>query len=151
MVYFADAINLPLPFDAFINYLWGVEVGKSSYKIIVGQNCITQSLTVMLLHCSFICVLLCSILLFLRVSSSSVLLCSPHHVDLPFVTPNQCHDAPYVGRIHGDTMTFPLKVFKHDVVEVDPLLKNCSVLMLGVQILVSFASIVGPDKELLCP
>ena len=44
-------------------------------------------------------------------------------------------------------MAFPFEVVKHDVVEVDSLLKGCSVVIFDVQILIRFAS-VGPGKEL---
>ena len=104
----------------------------------------------MLPHYSFVCVLLHSLLFCISVSSSSVLVCSPRHVDLPLVMSNQCHDVTHVCRIHCDTMALPFEVVKHDVIEVDPLLKACSVSMFDVQILLSFAS-VCPEKEYVCP
>ena len=127
-----------------------MEVGQSPYEVVVGPNCIAQGFSVMLPHCSFIGVLLHSLLLLCSVSANSILLCTPQYVDLPLVLTNQCHDVSHVSRIYGDTMTFSSEVIKHDVIEVDPLLKGCSVLMLGVQILISFAS-AGPGKELVCP
>ena len=148
---FADTVDLPLPFEAFVNYLGGVEVGKSRYEIVVRPNYIAQQgLIIMLSHYSFISVLLRCLLLLLSASSGSILLCSPQHVDLPLMTSNQSHDATHVGRINGNTMPFPFEVVKHDGIEVGPLLKGCSVLMLCIQILISFASIC-PDKELVCP
>ena len=65
------------------------------------------------------------------------------------MTSNQRHDVTHVGRIHRDTMTFSFDVVKHDLIEVDSLLNGCSVIMLGVQILIRFVS-VGPDKALVC-
>ena len=100
----------------------------------------------MLPHYSFISVPLRSLLLFLIVISSSILLCIPHHIDLPHVMANQSHDVT-----HGDTMTVPFEVVKHDLIEIDPLLKGRSVLMLDVQILISFASVLGPNKKRVCP
>mmetsp|Transcript_2847 Transcript_2847/g.5764 ORF Transcript_2847/g.5764 Transcript_2847/m.5764 type:complete len:236 (-) Transcript_2847:640-1347(-) len=147
---FPDAINLLLPVEASINYLGRVEVGKSPDKVVVGPNCIGQALTIMLPHDNFIRVLLHCLLLLLSISPSLILLCCPHHVDLPLVPANQCHDVSHVDRVYRDTMALPFEVVKHDVVEVDPLLKGCSVLMLGVKILITSAS-VGPDKELVCP
>ena len=150
---FSDTIDLPLPILACINYLGGVEVGKSLCKILVQPNCIAKELTVVLAHYSFISFLLHSfllLLLFLYVGSSSVLLCSPHHVDLPFMTSNQCHDVTHGSRIHRDAPALPFEVFNHNDVKIDPLLKGCSVLMLDIQILVSISSI-GLGKELVCP
>ena len=46
-------------------------------------------------------------------------------------------------------MTFPFEVVKHDAVEVDPLIKSCDVIMLGLQILVK-SPCICPDKELVC-
>ena len=117
-----------------------MEVGKSPYNIVVGLSYIAQELTIALPHYSFIHILLCSLLL-LSVSSSFV--CSTHDVDLLLVMSNQCHDVVHVDRIHGDTMSLLFEVVKQDVVEVDQLLKGCSVIMLDVQILISFAS-TGP-------
>ena len=111
-----------LPFDACINYLGRVEVGQSSYEIVVGPNCIAQGLIVMLPYYSFICVLLRCLLLFCSVRTSSFLLCSPQHVEISLVPTNQCHDVIHVGKIHCDTSTFPFELVKHDVKEVDPLL-----------------------------
>ena len=105
----------------------------------------------MLPYCSFISVLLHCLLLCLSVSSGSVLLCSPHHVDLPLVTLNQCRGVTrHVGRIHYDTTTLPSEAVKHHVVEIDSLLKGCSVIMLDLQILISFPS-ADPDKDLIRP
>ena len=137
-------------FEAFINYLGGVEIGKSPYEIVVKPNCIIQGLTIILPHYSFAHVLLHSLLLYLSVSSSSVLLCCPYHFNLPLVTANQCYDVAHVDRIHHNPIAFPFKVVKHDVIEVDLVLKGCSVLMLDLQILINFAS-VGPNKELVYP
>ena len=148
---FPDTVYPPPPsLDACINYLGGVELGQSPYGIVVEPNCISQRLCIILPHYSFICTLLLSLLLLYSVHTSSVLLCSPQHVDLPLVMSNQCHDVTHVGRIDRDIMTFPFEIFKHDVIEVDPLLKGCSVLILEFQILISFAS-VGPAKKLVCP
>ena len=147
---FPDAINLLLPVEAFLNYLGGVEVGKSTDKVVVRPNFIAQALTIMLPHDSFVGVLLHCLLLLLNISPSTVLLCCPHHVDLPPVPADQCHDVSHVGRVHLDTMALPFEVVKHDVVEVDSLLKGCSVVGLDVQILITSAS-VGPDKEIICP
>ena len=107
---FPDTIHPPPPLDACINYLECVEVGLSPYEIVVGPNCIAQGLHIMLPHYSFIRVLLHCLLLFCSVCASSILLCSPQHVDLPLVMTNQCHDVTHVGRIHRDTMAFPFEV-----------------------------------------
>jgi len=147
---FADAINLLLPVEAAIDYFGGVEVGKSLNKFVVRTNCIGQALTIMLPHYSFIHVLLHCLLLLLSISPSLILLCCPHHVDLPLVPADQCHDVSHVGRIHCETMALSFEVVKHDAVEADPLLKGYSVLILDLQILISSAS-VGPGKELVCP
>ena len=142
---FPAGCHLSLPFEAFINYLGGAEVGKSTDKVVVRTNWISQWLTVMLPHYNFISVLLYPLLLFLIIRASSVLLGCPHHVDLPLATSNQCHDVTHVSRIHGDKMALLFEFLKHDAVEVDPLLKGCSVIMFDLQILIRFAS-VGPDK-----
>ena len=141
--FFSCPLNSPLPFDSSVNYLGCVEFGQSPYKIVVRLNYIVQGLI-------FISALLCCLLVLYSVSSSSVLLCSSQHVDLPLRTSNQSYDVTHVCRIHGDTMPFPFEVVKYDVIEVDPLLKGYNVLMLDVQILASFAS-VCPDKELVYP
>ena len=73
----------------------------------------------MLPYYSFKCVLLHSLLLCFRASSSSVLLCCPHHVDLPPMTANQWHDVTHVGRICGDTMSLPFEFLKHGAIEDD--------------------------------
>ena len=104
----------------------------------------------MLSYYSFISVLLHCLLLCLSLSSSSILLCCPQYVDLPLVMSNQCHDVIHVGRIHCDVIVLPFAIFKHDVVEVDPLLKGCSVLMLDLQILIRCSS-TCPDKYIVCP
>ena len=106
--------------------------------VVVEPNCIAQGLCIMLPHYNFIGILLRFLLLCCSVCVSSILLCSPRHVDLPLVMSDQCHDVYHVGRIHCDTMAFPFEVFKHDVIKIDSLLKGCSVLMLGVQILSDF-------------
>ena len=134
---FPDTIHLPPPFDApidaCINYLGHVEVGQSPYKMVAGPNCIAQRICIKLPHYSFVRVLLCCLLLCCSVSASSILVRSPHHVALSLVTFDQCHDVTRVGRIHGDAMLFLFEVFKYDVIEVDSLLKGCSVLMLELQ------------------
>ena len=127
-----------------------MEVGQSPYEIVVGPNCIAQGLTVVVSYYSFISVLLYCLLHFCSASSSSVLLCSPQHVDLSLVTSNQCHNVTHVGRICCDTMALLFELVKHYVVEVDPILKGCNVLMLCIQILISLDSI-SPGKELVCP
>ena len=149
-VLFLRSLDPPLPFDSFFNYLGGVEVGKSTDKVVVRPTCIAQGLIARLPHFSFVRVLLHSLLLLCSVRAYSILLCSPQHVDLPLVTSNKCHDVTHVGRIHRDTMALPFEVIKHDVIEIDSLLKGCSVLMLELQILISLAS-VGPGKELIFP
>ena len=88
------------------------------YKAVVKPNYIALGLIIMLPHSSFVSALLHCFILCLSVSSGSVFLCYPHHVDLPLVTSNQCHDVTHVGRMHSDTMVLPFKFVKHDVVEV---------------------------------
>ena len=90
----------------------------------------------MLSHCSFISVLL-HFLLF------------PPSVCTGYVS-NLCHDATHVYIICNDTMTLPFEFLKHDIIEVDPLLQGCSVLILGLQIPIRFVSI-SPEKELAYP
>ena len=65
------------------------------------------------------------------------------------MTTNQCHDVTNVGRIHHDTMPFPYIFLKHDVIEVDSLLEDCSVIMLDLQILIRSPS-VYPNKKFVC-
>ena len=85
---------------------------------------------------SFASVLLHCLLLLFSVRASSLLLCCPQHVDLSLMSTDQYHDVTHVCRIHHDTMTSPFEVVKHDVVQVDSLLKGYSVIILGVQILI---------------
>ena len=103
--------------------------------------------TAQLLH-----LLLYSLLLFLlSVCARLILLYGPHYVDISLVKSNQCCDVTHVGRIHRATIAMLYEFVKHDVLEVDPLLEGCCVLMLCIQILVSFASGYYSDKELVCP
>ena len=94
----------------------------------------------MLPHYSFVSVLLHSLPLCLSVCTGSVLLYCLHHVDLPLMTFNQYHDVTHTCIIYGDTIVLPFKFIKHDVIDVDPLLKCSSVLMLDLQILISSPS-----------
>ena len=98
-------MELPLSFDSSFIYPGCVKL-EIVQKICCQSKCIAQGLTITVLHYSFISVLLCHLLLYINVSSSSVLLCCPHHVlDLPLLmVADQCHDITNAGRIHCDTM-----------------------------------------------
>ena len=87
---------------------------------------LAQELTVMLPHHSVVGVLLH----FWSISSGSVILYYPCHIHFPSMASNKCHDTTHVDRINSNTMSLPFELLEYGAVEVDSLLKGCSILML---------------------